>query len=293
MTVKAVRSLLSAMSPASGVYAGLASSEPLAEPPFEKCTVQGPVGHRSVRRLNKLSEKQSRTFLGMAVKRIRGEAADRSGQYLRRLDNIHQGGSRSRAERWQALSAVAEPLLCRLDLATGVLGYLDNNGQFQLSRQNKLAEDAGISPVRLSRLVHALIKAKYALRKIKRLYKEGKKWVCRITIYMRHAFFHDLGLGMEHATARTAKAKTYRKKKRLADHNDMQARMSALAEAQARRMSHRAAQGKRESSAAATANTNRIEATRRKAAAISELAKANPGLGHAELMALYSSSDPS
>lgn len=281
------------MSPASGVYAGLVpAAEPLPEPPFPKCKVQGPVAHKSKRRLNKLSAKQSRTFLGDALKRIRAEAADRSGKYLRRLDTVHEGGSRTRAERWQALSAAAEPLLCRLDLATGVLGYLDNNGQFQLSRQNGLAKDAEISPVRLSRLIQSLIKAKYALRKIKRLYKEGKQWVCRITIYLRPSFFHDLGLGMQHALARTAKAKTYLKKKRLADHNDMQARLEAAADAQARRASHRQAEGRRQASVEAQANTAKLEANRLKAAALKALIDANPGMTTAEARALYGNTTP-
>ena len=292
MTIQPVKSFLSALSPRSGVYAGLAGSDAV-DPPFPKCSIQGAPKHHSVRRLNKLSEKQSRTFLGEALKRICAEASDRSGRYLRGIDTIHEGGSRTRAERWQALGAIAEPLLCRLDLATGVLGYLDNNGQFQLSRQNRIALDAGITPVRLSRLLKTLEKAKYTLRKIKRLYKDGKKWVCRITIYLRHSFFHDLGLGMQHAVARTAKAKTYLKKKRLADHNDQQARLQALADAQARRASHRQAEGAREKSKVAAANTGRIEAMRQKAADVTRLKTENPQLTDSEVTALYRRLNPS
>ena len=292
MSVRPVKSFLPAASPRSAVYAALAEpAEPLQQPPFKKSLP--PVGHMSVRRPRKLSEKQAKTFLGEAVKRIKAEAADRTGKYLRSLDTVHEGGKRTRAERWQALASIAEPLLARLDIATGVLGYLDGNGQFRLNRQGGIAEDAGICPSRLCRLLKALEKAKYTLRKIKRLYRNGKRWVCRITIYVRPRFFSDLGLGFQHAEARTAKAKAYRKKRRQAQAKQQQALLDDMAEAQARRMSHRRAEGAREATRQAADNLSKLEATRRKAGVLSELSKANPGLAHAELIAIYNKLHPS
>ena len=290
MTLRAVKSFLPAGSPASAVYAALdaaldAPAAPEQLPPFKK--VLPPVGHQVVRRPRKLSEKQAKTFLGEAVKRIKAEACDRSGKYLRCLDTVHQAGGRTRAERWQALAAIAEPLLARLDIATGVLGYLDNNGQFRLNRQNGLAEDAGISPSRLCRLLKALEKAKYTLRKIKRLYRNGQRWVCRITIYVRPRFFIDLGLGFLHAASRSAKAKAYRKKRRQAQAVQQQALLDDVAAAHDRRMSHRAAEAGRAETLKAAANSSRIHAMQHKAGVLSELAKANPGKAHADLMALY------
>lgn len=297
MSVRLVKSLLAASSPQSAVYAALdasldSASEPLQTPPFKKKTLP-PVGHMTVRRPRKLSEKQSKTFLGEAVKRIKAEAADRSGKYLRDLDTLHEGGKRTRAERWLALAAIAEPLMARLDIATGVLGYLDNDGQFRLNRQTGVAEDANISPSRLCRLLKALQKAKYVLRKIKRLYRNGKRWVCRITIYVRPRFFHDLGLGFAHAEARTAKAKAYRTKRRQAQAIQQQAQLDDMAAAQDRRMSHRKAEGARAATREAADNTTKIQAMQRKAGILSDLAKANPGMGHAELIAVYNKLHPS
>lgn len=290
MSVRPVKSFLPAGSPGSAVYAALdaaldAPESELQQPPFKK--VLEPVGHRSVRRPRRLSSKQQRTFLGEAVKRIRSEARERSGRYLRRLDTVHEGGNRTRAERWLALAAIAEPLLARLDIATGCLGYLDNNGQFRLNRQNGMAEDAEISPSRLCRLLKALEKAQYTLRKIKRLYRNGKRWVCRITIYVRHRFFHDLGLGFQHAAARTAKAKAYLKKRRQAVASQQQALLDDMAAAQERRMSHRKAEGARQASREATDNMSKMQAMQRKAGILADLARANPGKPHSELMAIY------
>lgn len=290
MTLRTVKSFLPAGSPSSAVYAALDASldapdGPAALPPFKK--VLPAVGHQVVRRPRQLSAKQAKTFLGEAVKRIKAEAYERSGKYLRCLDTVHLGGGRTRAERWQALAAVAEPLLARLDIATGVLGYLDNSGQFRLNRQNGLAEDAGISPSRLCRLLKALEKAKYTLRKIKRLYRNGKRWVCRITIYVRPRFFIDLGLGFLHAASRTAKAKAFVKKRRQAQAVQQQALLDDMAAAHDRRMSHRNAEAGRAESRKAAEHTSKIQAMQHKAGLLSDLAKAHPGKGHTEIMALY------
>lgn len=290
MSVRPIKSFLPAGSPASAVYTALdaaldASNEVLEKPPFRK--VLEPVGHRSARRPRQLSAKQARTFLGEAAKRIKAEAQDRTGKYLRSLDTVHQSGNRSRAERWLALAAIAEPLLARLDIATGCLGYLNEHGQFRLNRQNGMAEDGGISTTRLSRLLKALEKAKYTLRKIKRLYRNGKRWVCRITIYVRPRFFIDLGLGFLHAASRTAKAKAYLKKRRQAQAVQQQALLDDVAAAHDRRMSHRNAEAARAETRKAAENTSKIHALQHKAGVLSDLAKANPGKGHAELMALY------
>lgn len=296
MSVRLVKSVLSAATPRSAVYAALDASldapdEPLAFPPFKKKPLPA-VGHQSQRRPRRLTEKQRRTFLGEAVKRIKAEASDRSGRYLRCLDTIHEGGNRTRAERWQALAAIAEPLLARMDIATGCLGWLDNDGQFRLNRQNGMAEDAGIHPARLCRLLKALQKAQYTLRKIKRLYRNGKRWVCRITIYVKPCFFHDLGLGLQHANARTAKAKKYLKKKRQADVTRQQAQLEELGRSQERRMSHRKAEGAREQQRQQMEAQQRLSKRQSFAGRLMELARAHPGLSHAEYVAMIGTLDP-
>lgn len=282
MSARQIKALLSPASPAGAVYAALneevyGPEAELTPPPFKKTKTLPAVGHRSMHRPRKLTEKQRRTFLGEAVKRIQSEAFERSGRYLRRLDTIHEGGNRSRAERWLALAAVAEPLLARLDIATGCLGWLGDDGQFRLNRQTGMAEDAGIHPARLCRLLKALEKAQYTLRKIKRLYRNGKRWVTRITIYMRPRFFHDLGLGLAHATARTRKAAAYLKKKRHADAATQQTRLDDVARAHERRMSHRKAESRRADLDRQAKHDQRLQSLRSDAAILMELAMAYPG----------------
>lgn len=295
MNVRPIRSFLPAGSPTSAVYAALdasldAPTEALEKPPFRK--VLEPVGHRSARRPRQLSPKQAATFLGEAAKRIKAEALDRTGKYLRDLDTVHQSGKRSRAERWLALAAIAEPLLARLDIATGCLGYLNEQGQFRLNRQNGMAEDAGISPSRLSRLLKTLEKAKYTLRKIKRLYRNGKRWICRITIYVRPRFFIDLGLGFQHADARTAKAKTYLKKRRQAQAVQQQAQLDDMAAAHERRMSHRQAEGKRKAREQEAQNTQKMYGKLARNAEFSRLVGAYPDKSASEIRAILDKSHP-
>ena len=295
MSLRVVKSFLPAGSPASAVYAALdaeldAPAVAPQQPPFKK--VLPPVGHMAVRRPRRLSAKQAATFLGEAVKRIKAEACDRTGKYLRCLDTVHQAGGRTRAERWQALAAIAEPLLARLDIATGCLGYLDQHGQFRLNRQNGLAEDAGISPTRLCRLLKALEKAKYTLRKIKRLYRNGKRWVCRITIYIRPRFFIDLGLGFQHAAARTAKAKAYLKKRRQAQAIQQQAQLDDIAAAHERRISHRKAEGAREARELEAQKTQKMYGKLARNAEFSRLVGAHPDKNASEIRAILDKTHP-
>lgn len=290
MSVRLVKSILPPASPAAAVYAGLEqgtySPDRLEQPPFEKKTLP-PVGHQHLRRPRQLSDKQRRTFLGEAVKRTKDEVRSRSGQYLRRLDTIHEGGRRSRSELWRALGACIEPILARYDVAAGVVGYLDEHGRFRLNRQNGIAEDAGIHPVALCRLLKALQKAGYALRKLKRLYRNGKNWVTRVSLYIKPRFFHDLGLGLAHANARTAKALSFLKKRRRIEAKQQQERLDETARAQERRMSHRQAESRRAEQARQSEASQRVEQMRMRAERLLEIRQANPEKTDAECKALY------
>lgn len=122
------------------------------------------------------------------------------GRYLRRLDTVH-GDRRSRVEKFQALARVEEQLLVRLDLATGVLGYIDaENGRFVLNTQCNIAADAGISAPTLSRLLATLDDAGYVYRRIERVRLEetdenGLHLVrTRVLVRFTKLFWADLGL---------------------------------------------------------------------------------------------------
>ena len=88
-----------------------------------------------------------------------GNLASYRGQYLRRLDGVH-GDRRTRREKFLAIERVAEQMLVRLNLATGVLGYLDPaNGRYVLNTECNLAADAVVSASVLCRLLKTLDEA--------------------------------------------------------------------------------------------------------------------------------------
>lgn len=156
-----------------------------------------------------LSPKQKQSIFGEALRRVVTEAQARTGRFLSGLDRVNSSGRRTRQQRWDALAAVAEPMLARLDLAQMTLGWLDNAGVFRLNRQRGLAEDGGITESRLSRLLGTLDSAGYTRRKFKREHVAGR-WTTRTLICITERFFVDLGLGQLFAKLR-AKAISRRK----------------------------------------------------------------------------------
>ena len=147
-----------------------------------------------------LTEQQLKNPLIRAAHKRLGNIVTLRGKYLRRLDNVH-GDRRLRVEKFQAIERVAEQLLVRLDLATGVLCYIDaENGRFVLNTQCNIAADAGISAPVLSRLLATLDDAGYVYRRIERVRLEetdqnGLHLVrTRVLVRFTKQFWADLGL---------------------------------------------------------------------------------------------------
>lgn len=147
-----------------------------------------------------LTEQQLKNPLIRAAHARLGSIVTLRGKYLRRLDTVH-GDRRTRLEKFQAIERVAEQLLVRLDLATGVLGYIDTeNGRFVLNTQCNIAADAGISAPVLSRLLATLDDAGYVYRRIERVRLEetdenGLHLVrTRVLVRFTKLFWADLGL---------------------------------------------------------------------------------------------------
>lgn len=147
-----------------------------------------------------LTEQQLKNPLIRGAYRRLSSIIEHRGQYLRRLDTVH-GDRRTRLEKWSALQQVAEQLLVRLDLAEGVLGYLDQErGRYVLNTQCNLAIDAGISPSVLNRLMATLDDAGYVYRRIERVRLDetdanGLHLVrTRVLIRFTMQFWADLGL---------------------------------------------------------------------------------------------------
>ena len=138
-------------------------------------------------------------LLRMAFSRL-SQIGDLRGKYLRDLDTIH-GGRRTRSEKFDALAKVSEQLLLRLDLATGVLGWLDiERGQYFLNTQCGVAEDSDISAASLNRLMKSMELAGYVYRRIEKVRLDEKDEaglnLVRTRVLMRFTekFFADLGV---------------------------------------------------------------------------------------------------
>ncbi len=147
----------------------------------------------------KISEQQLKNpLIRAAYKRLSNPVELRSS-YLRRLDAVH-GDRRTRSEKWDALSQIAEQLLVRLDLSESVLGYLDDRGRYVLNTQRRLAADSGISAPVLSRLMGTLDEAGYVYRRIERVRLDEKDEHglhlvrTRVLIRFTRQFWSDLGL---------------------------------------------------------------------------------------------------
>ncbi|MBX4139612.1 hypothetical protein K1567_27380 [Pseudomonas sp. S5F11] len=90
----------------------------------------------------RLSEQQLKNPLIRSAFERLGNLVQNRGRYLRRLDRVN-GDRRTRVEVFMAFQKSAEQILVRYDLATGVLGYLDeNSGRYVLNTQRRIAEDS-------------------------------------------------------------------------------------------------------------------------------------------------------
>jgi hypothetical protein len=122
------------------------------------------------------------------------------GKYLRRLDTVN-GDRRTRLEKFVAIERIAEQVLVRLDLPTGVVGYLEvATGHFVLNTQRGIALDSGISEAVLSRLLSTLDSAGYIYRRKEcmRLDEKDENGLhlvrTRVLVRFTKLFWADLGL---------------------------------------------------------------------------------------------------
>jgi hypothetical protein len=188
---------------------------------------QMPARHAAPRRLTEQQLKNP--LIRTAYERL-GNMVSYRGQFLRRLDGVH-GDRRTRLEKFVAIERVAEQLLLRLDLATGVLGYIDPaNGRYVLNTQCGIAEDAGISAPALCRLLKTLDDAGYVYRRHEciRLDERDSHGLhlvrTRVLVRFTKLFWKDLGLA--YVFERVQKSA---KKRREAQLRDMgQARLAEM-----------------------------------------------------------------
>ncbi|MBJ2293293.1 hypothetical protein JFT44_25570 [Pseudomonas sp. MF5691] len=148
----------------------------------------------------RLTPEQLKNPLIRAAKERLGNIERYRGKYLRRLDSVN-GDRRTRVEVFRAIERVTEQTLVRLDLATSVLGYLDDkSGEFVLNTQRGIAEDSSISAPILCRMFKTLDAADYVYRRIERVRLDEKDENglhlvrTRVLVRFTKLFWNDLGL---------------------------------------------------------------------------------------------------
>lgn len=145
------------------------------------------------------ADQRKNPCLRMAFSRL-SRIDELRGQYLRDLDTIH-GGRRTRSEKFATLAKAAEQILLRLDLATGVLGWLNvEAGQYFLNTQCNVAEHSEISPAVFNRLLHSLQQADYVYLRTEKIRLEEKDEAglhmvrTRMLVRFTEKFFAHLGI---------------------------------------------------------------------------------------------------
>ncbi|MDN3238024.1 OmpH family outer membrane protein [Pseudomonas sp. WAC2] len=237
-----------------------------------------PLPDRDKTNVARLSEDQRRTFLGEAARRVKVEASERKGRWLRSLDCVHLSGRRVRQEVWSKLAAIIEPIMARVDIATLVLGWMDNEGQFHLNLQNGIAVDAEIHQCALSRTLKILEKARYIRREQKRLFHDGKRWITRTMIILRKRLFIELGLAHQLKQARERKKEKRRLKLQEIQRRAQQKVLQQAEVAMAKQARRRDFQVRERIAIENRQQEQQVELNRRRAELAVQLHQQNPSL---------------
>lgn len=258
--------------------AGMSSADPRAG--LKARPRIAPKQHAQPRRLT--DKQRSHPLLAAALERLQSLSSSGRGMYLRRLDTVHDSGRRTRAEVFNLLARSAEQILARLDLATGVLGYLDAEGSFRLCTQRNIALDGGVSPAALNRALRLVDRAGYAVRRIERIAVRdrvsGAQFVrTRVLVMLTEKFFRDLGLAVA-----WKKAQTWARKRRARLIAGIQQRSAVeLHRATSSKAKRRLTQQRVQDKAAREAHQQHLHLTKRESLSlfdrIQELQKLDPG----------------
>lgn len=126
-------------------------------------------GTRKGRKPRRLSAKQlAHPFLAAASNALALIVYKRD-QLLPNLRYKANSGRKTRLEVYKALELSSQALLARYDIATGMIGWLDNKGNFRLNTQKGIAKDANLSESAFNRLINILCECKYAQKTTKKV----------------------------------------------------------------------------------------------------------------------------
>lgn len=164
------------------------------------------------KKARKLSPKQLQLpFFQAALSTLKSIKTNKRS-LLPRLLYKSDTGRETRSEVYESLSLSAEPILARLDLATGVLGWVDNQGMFRLNNQKGIAKDAGITTSSFNRLITALSECGYIHKRSEKINVKDRQYgtlLVRTRVFIRFTdlFFRHLQLSFKYGLARKSARK--------------------------------------------------------------------------------------
>lgn len=177
-------------------------------------------GTRKGRKPRRLSAKQlAHPFLAAASNALALIVYKRD-ELLPNIRYKANSGRKTRLEVYEALQASGQALLARYDIATGMIGWLDNKGNFRLNTQKGIAQDANLSESAFNRLINMLCDCKYAQKTTKKVSAKdmslGVRYVrTESCVRLTSLFFRHLNISTYYVRAK--KAAVARRSRLLSD----------------------------------------------------------------------------
>lgn len=237
-----------------------------------------------------LSEKQLRIPFFRAALSTMQAAGECRRSLLPRLLYRSASGRKTRTEIYDSLKSAAEPMLARFDLATGVLGWLDGQGNFRLNNQKGIAKDAGLTTSSFNRLISVLTECGYAQKRTAKISVKDKSLGIylvrtRVLIRLTGLFFRHLGLSLRYGLAR----KSARKRRlRLLSQIERQ-RLQAATDELKRKRATAKRQAEHEARQQVNDEYRDLSAERDRQARALEIKMENPQMTSAQIYALIDS----
>lgn len=253
-------------------------------------------GTRKGRKPRRLSAKQlAHPFLAAASNALALIVYKRD-ELLPNIRYKANSGRKTRLEVYEALQASGQAMLARYDIATGVIGWLDSEGNFRLNTQKGIAQDSNLSESAFNRLINILCASNYAHKTTKKVSAKDKALGVRYVrtesiVRLTALFFRHLNISTYYARAK--KAAIARRGRLLSDIAVHEAQVTArkIAEQEAIKKRKRSWQSKlaceaEQANRPAHLRTRNLEEAKARSALALKMKDENPSMSSAEIYAL-------
>lgn len=253
-------------------------------------------GTRKGRKPRRLSAKQlAHPFLAAASNALALIVYKRD-ELLPNIRYKANSGRKTRLEVYEALQASGQALLARYDIATGMIGWLDNKGNFRLNTQKGIAKDANLSESAFNRLINMLCDCKYAQKTTKKVSAKdmslGVRYVrTESCVRLTSLFFRHLNISTYYVRAK--KAAVARRSRLLSDISVHEAQITSrkIAEQEAINKRKRSWQSKlaweaEQASRPAHLKARSIEDAKQRSELALKMKQENPSMTSAEIYAV-------